>query len=241
MDVDSWAASSVFRILRFSHNEDLQILVFSTTFRGHTHLIAENMFPSALSVFLPVKDMIMKTITQTYIKIKTDWKMRSDKLLEIYGAVSVGQSIIFANSDATAVKVVDVMRAQGHTASLMSNEINDEPIQVRNQHRDKVMREFKNGVTNVLITTDALRGMDGPAVNLVVNFDLPVIEGELLAETYLHRIGSASRFGKRGVAVTLVCDGEMHLIQNIKTKYGCRISELQGDVEDMHDTLQMLR
>ena len=83
MDADSWAAASVFGILRFSQNEDLQTLVFSETFRGRTQLIAENMFPSALSVFLPVKDMIMKTITQTYIKIKTDWKVRSDKLLHM--------------------------------------------------------------------------------------------------------------------------------------------------------------
>ncbi|KAL0338537.1 UNVERIFIED_CONTAM: DEAD-box ATP-dependent RNA helicase 38 [Sesamum angustifolium] len=43
------------------------------------------------------------------------------------------------------------------------------------EDRDKIIKEFKEGLTQVLISTDLLaRGFDQKQVNLVVNFDLPV-------------------------------------------------------------------
>lgn len=41
--------------------------------------------------------------------------------------------------------------------------------------RENRMNEFRKGATRVLVTTDLLsRGIDVPAVSLVVNFDLPL-------------------------------------------------------------------
>ena len=62
----------------------------------------------------------------------------------------------------------------------------------------------------VLITTNALaRGVDIPAVAVVVNFDLPTKRGKsgkMVAdeETYLHRIGRCGRFGRRGTAINFL-------------------------------------
>jgi ATP-dependent RNA helicase DDX19/DBP5 len=62
----------------------------------------------------------------------------------------------------------------------------------------------------VLITTNALaRGVDVPAVAVVVNYDLPVQRmpnGALIADeaTYLHRIGRCGRFGRRGTAINFL-------------------------------------
>jgi ATP-dependent RNA helicase DDX19/DBP5 len=62
----------------------------------------------------------------------------------------------------------------------------------------------------VLITTNALaRGVDVPAVAVVVNYDLPVQRlpnGTLVADeaTYLHRIGRCGRFGRRGTAINFL-------------------------------------
>ncbi|KAI3826156.1 hypothetical protein L1987_00201 [Smallanthus sonchifolius] len=72
------------------------------------------------------------------------------------------------------------------------------------EDRDKVIKEFKAGFTHVLISTDLLaRGFDQSQVNLVVNYDLPVIfdnTSEPDNEVYLHRIGRAGRFGRKGNA-----------------------------------------
>jgi ATP-dependent helicase YprA (DUF1998 family) len=59
----------------------------------------------------------------------------------------------------------------------------------------------------VLITTNVLaRGVDIPAVSLVINYDMPTMEASQQPdfETYLHRIGRTGRFGRRGVAINLV-------------------------------------
>lgn len=52
------------------------------------------------------------------------------------------------------------------------------------------------------------RGIDVPAVEFVVNYDVPVMhEGRNSygdPETYLHRIGRTGRFGTKGIALTLL-------------------------------------
>eukprot|EP00959_Pyramimonas_sp_CCMP1952_P074160 1549759-Pyramimonas_sp.AAC.1 len=81
------------------------------------------------------------------------------------------------------------------------------------------MREFRGGVTKVLISTDVLaRGIDVPAVTLVVNYELPAKgrRGEPDMETYMHRIGRTGRFGLRGLAVNLVSKWELRSLDSIR-------------------------
>jgi len=69
--------------------------------------------------------------------------------------------------------------------------------------RDSVMDRFRDGQDKVLITTNVIaRGIDIPQVNMVVNYDLPMMSErqqepgvndrlDLIpdVETYIHRIG----------------------------------------------------
>ncbi|KAI9848425.1 MAG: RNA-dependent ATPase [Sclerophora amabilis] len=58
---------------------------------------------------------------------------------------------------------------------------------------------FKTGKVPVLVATDvAARGLDIPAVKLVINVTFP-----LTVEDYVHRIGRTGRAGKEGLAITL--------------------------------------
>lgn len=66
--------------------------------------------------------------------------------------------------------------------------------------RKTTMRNFRDGTTRVLISTDLIgRGIDVQQVNLVINYDLP---NDL--EKYIHRIGRTGRIGRKGVAINLV-------------------------------------
>ncbi|KAJ3331319.1 RNA helicase required for poly(A+) mRNA export [Blyttiomyces sp. JEL0837] len=50
-------------------------------------------------------------------------------------------------------------------------------------------------------------GLDAAALNLVINFDMPVdASGRPDPETYLHRIGRTGRFGRTGVSINFVHD-----------------------------------
>lgn len=67
-------------------------------------------------------------------------------------------------------------------------------------HRNRVVREFREGKNRILVATDLLaRGLDVPEVGTVINLDFP-----FQPEDYLHRIGRTARAGRTGRAVTFV-------------------------------------
>eukprot|EP00931_Biecheleriopsis_adriatica_P074478 TRINITY_DN48526_c0_g1_i1.p1 TRINITY_DN48526_c0_g1~~TRINITY_DN48526_c0_g1_i1.p1 ORF type:complete len:633 (+),score=171.79 TRINITY_DN48526_c0_g1_i1:59-1957(+) len=68
------------------------------------------------------------------------------------------------------------------------------------EERHEAIRSFKEGSKDVLIGTDvASKGLDFPAIQHVINFDMPK---EI--ENYVHRIGRTGRCGRTGVATTFV-------------------------------------
>merc|ERR1712003_175287 len=141
-----------------------------------------------------------------------------------------------------------MMKAEGHAVSLIVGTQKDRngPEKIDHAYRDRIMSEFRSGVTKVLISTDVLaRGIDVPAVTLVVNYDLPVQHhgqhGTPSYETYMHRIGRTGRFGLKGVAVNFVAGRGRLLLDRIKAHYKCDIIQLSGDCEEMEELLKNLR
>lgn len=66
------------------------------------------------------------------------------------------------------------------------------------------MKEFKLGAARILVSTDLMgRGIDVQQLSLVINFEFP-----RLKESYLHRVGRAGRYGRKGVAINLVSPSE---------------------------------
>lgn len=64
--------------------------------------------------------------------------------------------------------------------------------------------EFYQCGSRVMVTTDVFgRGIDIAKVNIVFNFDMPDN-----ADSYLHRVGRAGRFGTKGLAITFVANEE---------------------------------
>merc|ERR1712113_220906 len=103
---------------------------------------------------------------------------------------------------------------------------------------------FRSGATRVLISTDVLsRGIDVPAVTLVVNYELPIQYNQSQEpdyETYIHRIGRTGRFGLKGIALNLVSNHEWWLLDSIRKHYNCTITELRGDASEMENLLKDL-
>merc|ERR1712032_1610626 len=149
------------------------------------------------------------------------------------------------NTRNMAFDLAKLMKAEGHAVSLFCGTQAHGPERVDVEYRDRVMGEFRSGVTKVLISTDVLaRGIDVPAVTLVVNYELPVLfgkRGQPNFETYIHRIGRTGRFGLKGIAVNLVSQQERPLLDSIRSFYRCEISQLSGDVEEMQEMLKHIR
>ena len=93
------------------------------------------------------------------------------------------------------------------------------------QERDTVVKQFRDGLTRILLTTDLLsRGIDIPQVNMVINYDLPINK-----ETYIHRIGRCGRFDKKGVAISMVKMQDpidIKIFNKLKNFYKINITEM---------------
>jgi ATP-dependent RNA helicase DDX41 len=74
--------------------------------------------------------------------------------------------------------------------------------------RNKSIEQFKHFLKDVLVATDVIsKGLDFPAINHVINFDMPA---EI--ENYVHRIGRTGRGGKTGTATTLITPNQSEVV-----------------------------
>lgn len=87
----------------------------------------------------------------------------------------------------------------------------------------KRYQSFKQFDSRILVATDIFgRGIDVERVNIVVNYDCPTD-----ADSYLHRVGRAGRFGTKGLAITFVSsDADSEVLAAIQSRFEVGIPEL---------------
>ncbi len=91
------------------------------------------------------------------------------------------------------------------------------------------MKQFRSGSVRVLITTDQFpRGIDVQQVGLVINYELP-----LKMENYIHRIGRAGRFGRKGTALNFVLPKDAPMIKQIQDHFNTQIDEMPTDLDEL--------
>ncbi len=104
--------------------------------------------------------------------------------------------------------MVDILAKRLDSYGYRVGELHGDLTQAR---REKVLKEFREGKTAVLIATDvAARGLDIEGVTHVINYDIPEDP-----EVYVHRIGRTGRAGKEGIAITFITSKEVHLLKKI--------------------------
>jgi superfamily II DNA/RNA helicase len=68
------------------------------------------------------------------------------------------------------------------------------------RERDSALVKFRNGTSNVLVTTDlAARGLDIPNIRYIIHYHLSLTE-----DTYTHRNGRTARMDASGTAILLI-------------------------------------
>lgn len=144
---------------------------------------------------------MLDIIKQLWIDTRQYEGGKIEFLSDIYSLLTIGQSIIFVATKRNADMVYQTLQDGGYTCSVLHSGL-------EGWQRDETMQAFRNGQSNVLITTNVLaRGVDVDNVCLVINYDVPVDGNqEPDFETYLHRIGRTGRFGRKGTAISLIGD-----------------------------------
>jgi translation initiation factor 4A len=195
-----------------------RLALFSATMPVSILDVAENYLNNPIRILLPKDEVTLDGIKQYYVDLeREDWKLAV--LLDLYQNITVNQALIYVNKRQKAEWLVKQLQSHGFTLEYIHGEMDV-------HERKKRMEDFRSGSTRVLISTDLLaRGIDVQQVSLVINYELPIQR-----ENYVHRIGRSGRYGKKGVAINLVCGNELHAMKEIETHYSTTILELPEDL-----------
>jgi ATP-dependent RNA helicase SrmB len=115
------------------------------------------------------------------------------------------KALIFTNTRNTADNLQGPLRGQKLRVGVLHGNMDQ-------KDRNRIMSLFREGVINILISTDlAARGLDVEGINLVINFNVP-----RNGIDYIHRIGRTGRADAQGLTIALVKHTEWNLMSGIE-------------------------
>lgn len=199
----------------------MQIALFSATMPKECLSLSKHFMRDPVRILVKNEELTLEGIKQYYIAIdKEEWKI--DVLMDLYSNLDITQALIYCNTQKKVEELTSLMREKDFTVSSMHGQMDQ-------VSRDIVMKEFRTGATRVLITTDLLaRGIDVQQVGLVINFELPTRK-----ENYIHRIGRAGRYGRKGTAINFVLPQDAKYFKEIQDHYGTQIEEMPQTFDDL--------
>lgn len=199
-----------------------QRIFFSATVSESALKIAQSYFrddTNPFIVLLDIEDYTLDGIKQYYV-VCDSFGQKKEVLLDLIKQCRISKGIIFTNEIKTANELkylldnefknfLDGQESQNSSAVFHGGL---SAINRKNIHSD-----FLNNKIRLLISTDvASRGLDVQGINVVINFDMPQY-----LQTYIHRVGRSGRFGRKGIAISLITSNknndEMCYIEQINT------------------------
>ena len=200
----------------------IQVIFISATMNPTVFEVSKELMHQPEKILLKKDQVQVSLISQFYCDVEEE-NNKFEVLLDIYGYISTSQAIIFCNT---------IRKVKWLSEKLQENNFPITSIygDMTADERREIVQDFRDSKTRLLLTTDLLaRGIDIPAVNLVVNFDLPMSK-----ETYMHRIGRCGRFDKKGISISFVKMNDpkdVKVFNKMKHFYSLNIKEMPTDLE----------
>ena len=168
-----------------------QTLLFSATFAPEVEALAANLLRDPVRITVEAFEGHKPDISQRSIRV--DDKKRGALLRHLMAENGWKQVLVFVATRYACEHVAGKLYKAGIFATPFHGEMSQGA-------RQDVLRDFKAGRWDVVVTTDlASRGIDIAMLPVVVNYDLP-----RSATDYTHRIGRTGRAGEHGDAVSFV-------------------------------------
>lgn len=201
------------RILKFTSGSRNTWLFSATMPEEILKIIKTYMAANTPKVAVNKKDLVNVNITHQYIK--TEIKDKVNLLIKILERRSTDRGIIFCRTKAGVQNLTAQLKEEGFSVEALEGDM-------QQKERDKVMRAFKNGSLQVLISTDvSARGIDVDNLAFIIHHQLP----EQL-EYYTHRSGRTARAGKTGFSIALIVPNEVQRIHEIQKELGIKFIEI---------------
>ncbi|HGS5804444.1 TPA: DEAD/DEAH box helicase [Vibrio parahaemolyticus] len=194
-----------------------QTAMFSATFSDELKGKVKLLMQAPKQVAAHQENSTNQDIVETLYLVNKGSKTKA--LIELIQKNAWTQALVFIGAKENA----DGLAKRLNKAGILTNALHGNKSQ---DEREEALAQFKSGQIQVLIATDLLaRGIHIEQLPVVINFELP-----MHAETYVHRVGRTARAGEQGVAMSLVCHGEMDALNAIRhlTQRALPVQDLVG-------------
>ncbi|TCD54075.1 DEAD/DEAH box helicase [Alloscardovia theropitheci] len=199
---------------------DRQVVLFSATMAQPIMDITTKYQKDAQLVQVAQTELTVPNIDQYYYDVRR--KDKTDVLTRLIDFYNPKLSLVFCNTKAMVDQLAEVLQARGYMAEGLHGDM-------KQSARDRVMKKFRSGKTDILIATDvAARGIDVDDVEAVFNYDIP-----REVEYYVHRIGRTGRAGRAGRAFSFVRGKEVYKLRDIQ-KY-CKTKIVAQQIPTLAD------
>ncbi|KAA3619921.1 MAG: ATP-dependent helicase [Calditrichaeota bacterium] len=199
------------RILKKKH----QTLFFSATINPEIKKLAfSQVKSSAIRIQISPKDPVSKNVSHFVMFVEMDDKRF---FLERFIKENPNRKIlVFVRTRVRAERVAKAMKR----VNIDTSTLHGDKEQVE---RTDVMKNFKEGESQILIATDvSARGIDIPDIRYVINYDLPDE-----AENYVHRVGRTGRGFNKGIALSFCAKEEQDRLEEIQTFLSKKIEPIK--------------
>jgi ATP-dependent RNA helicase DDX47/RRP3 len=201
--------------------------LFSATMTSKIEKLQRASLKDPVRVAVSSKYAVVDTLIQTMMVVPAGYK--NTYLIYLLNEMAGKTIIIFTRTCAHAQRTALLSRMLGFTAIPLHG-------QLTQAQRLGALNKFKSGKYNILVATDvAARGLDIPAVDVVINYDIPTD-----SKAYIHRVGRTARAGKSGKSVSLVTQYDLELILRIEGVIDMKLPKEQADrdiILSLHDTV----
>lgn len=183
-----------------------QSMLFSATFPKIVEELAESFLRNPMVLHVGSVGSTSKNITQKLYHVENDENKKYDMLKKIImdesstDATGAGRILVFVETKAKCETLQRNLFGDGFNVSSIHGD--------RTQpERETALQAFRDGVITILVATGVMaRGLDIPAVNLVIQYEVSRDITE-----YTHRIGRTGRAGRQGKAISFLSN---HSLQN---------------------------
>ncbi len=214
--LDMGFVHEVSKILQHLPDKRQNVLI-SATLSGSVKRLAEQILQKPKLIEVDSMGTSAHTVEQIVYPVEKEKK--TELLSYLIGSRNYKQVLVFTRKKEVADEVSQELNLSGlKTAVIHGGKSSGE--------RARALEGFKEGKVRVLVATDiAARGLDIPALGVVMNYDIPHVTGD-----YIHRIGRTGRAGTKGLAITLISPQETVALKEVERLMGKRIfqEKLEG-------------
>lgn len=180
-----------------------QTMLFSATMPRPIQELAGRFMKTPEFIGIKSKEITVPNTEQHYYEVQE--RQKFDVLCRLLDIQSPDSAIVFGRTKRRVDELFEALNKRGYSAEGIHGDLTQ-------YKRDSVMRNFRSGVTEILVATDvAARGLDFSGITHIYNFDIPQDP-----ESYVHRIGRTGRLGKPGLAITFVTPRELDHLRLIE-------------------------